>query len=56
MPGFPDQLMPFLVQPPGAHLFTNARPGGDEFTMLLDGIKDISDAIRVAARIPGRSR
>ena len=30
---------------------TAARLGGDEFTILLDGIKDISDAIRVAERI-----
>lgn len=30
---------------------TAARLGGDEFTILLEGIKDISDAIRVADRI-----
>ena len=30
---------------------TFARLGGDEFTILLDGIRDISDATRVADRI-----
>lgn len=30
---------------------TAARLGGDEFTILLEGINDISDAIRVAERI-----
>lgn len=30
---------------------TAARLGGDEFTILLEGIKDISDAIKVADRI-----
>ncbi|MEM5838716.1 GGDEF domain-containing protein, partial [Pediococcus acidilactici] len=30
---------------------TAARLGGDEFTILLEGIKDITDAIRVAERI-----
>lgn len=30
---------------------TVARLGGDEFTILLEGIKDISDVIRVAERI-----
>jgi predicted signal transduction protein with EAL and GGDEF domain len=30
---------------------TVARLGGDEFTILLDNIRDISDAIRVAERI-----
>lgn len=28
-----------------------ARLGGDEFTILLEGIKDVSDALRVAERI-----
>ena len=35
---------------------TAARLGGDEFTILLDGIKDISDAIRVAERIQAELR
>lgn len=30
---------------------TVARFGGDEFAVLLDGIRDVSDALRVAARI-----
>jgi diguanylate cyclase (GGDEF)-like protein/PAS domain S-box-containing protein len=30
---------------------TAARIGGDEFTILLDGIQDVSDAIKVAGRI-----
>jgi diguanylate cyclase (GGDEF)-like protein/PAS domain S-box-containing protein len=30
---------------------TVARPGGDEFTILLDGIKDVRDATLVAERI-----
>ncbi|MEH1944353.1 MAG: EAL domain-containing protein [Nostoc sp.] len=30
---------------------TAARLGGDEFTILLEGIQDVSDAIRVAERI-----
>lgn len=30
---------------------TAARLGGDEFTILLEGLKDISDAIQVAERI-----
>jgi diguanylate cyclase (GGDEF)-like protein len=30
---------------------TFARLGGDEFTILLEGIKDISDALKVAERI-----
>jgi diguanylate cyclase (GGDEF)-like protein len=32
---------------------TAARLGGDEFTVLLDGISDIGDAIRVSERIAG---
>jgi len=32
---------------------TVARLGGDEFTILLDDIKDISDAVSVAERIQG---
>src|SRR5207245_4806938 len=30
---------------------TVARLGGDEFTLLLEDIRDVSDAIRVAERI-----
>ncbi|WP_414572455.1 EAL domain-containing protein [Nostoc sp. CCY 9925] len=30
---------------------TAARLGGDEFTILVDGIQDVSDAIKVAGRI-----
>ncbi len=30
---------------------TLARLGGDEFTILLDGIRDVSDSVRVAERI-----
>jgi PAS domain S-box-containing protein len=33
-----------------------ARVGGDEFTVLLEGIKDCGDAIRVAERIQERLR
>jgi predicted signal transduction protein with EAL and GGDEF domain len=33
---------------------TLARPGGDEFTILLEGIRDPSDAMRVAERIQTR--
>jgi PAS domain S-box-containing protein len=33
-----------------------ARVGGDEFTVLLEGIKDCGDAIRVAERIEERLR
>ena len=33
---------------------TLARPGGDEFTILLEGIKNPSDAMRVAERIQTR--
>jgi diguanylate cyclase (GGDEF)-like protein/PAS domain S-box-containing protein len=35
---------------------TAARLGGDEFTILLEDIKDISDAIRVAERIQEQLR
>lgn len=35
---------------------TAARLGGDEFTILLEGINDISDAIRVAERIQAELR
>jgi len=35
---------------------TVARLGGDEFTILLEGIKDISEAIRVAERIQAQLR
>jgi diguanylate cyclase (GGDEF)-like protein len=35
---------------------TVGRLGGDEFTVILDDIKDISDAIRVANRISGELR
>ena len=30
---------------------TIARLGGDEFTVLIEDIKDVSDAVRVAERI-----
>ena len=33
------------------HAFTLARLGGDEFTVLLDEIKEASDAVRVAERL-----
>jgi predicted signal transduction protein with EAL and GGDEF domain len=37
---------------PGAdELATLARLGGDEFTILLDDLRDLSDAVRVAERI-----
>lgn len=35
---------------------TAARLGGDEFTILLEGIKDINDAIKVADRIQAQLR
>lgn len=35
---------------------TVARLGGDEFTILLEGIKNISDAVRVADRIQAELR
>jgi len=37
------------IRLPGSDIL--ARLGGDEFTILLDNIKDVSDAIRVAERI-----
>ena len=37
------------IRLPGSDIL--ARLGGDEFTILLDNIKDVSDAIRVAKRI-----
>jgi len=33
---------------------TLARPGGDEFTVLLEGVRHLSDALRVAERIQTR--
>ncbi len=33
---------------------TIARFGGDEFTILLDGINDITDATRIAERLQAK--
>jgi diguanylate cyclase (GGDEF)-like protein/PAS domain S-box-containing protein len=38
------------------HTDTAARLGGDEFTILLEGIKDISEAVKVADRIQAELR
>ena len=51
---FGDQLLIAIADRLKACLRTTdtaARLGGDEFTILLEGIKDASDAIRIADRI-----
>ncbi|PIG91004.1 EAL domain-containing protein [Gloeocapsopsis sp. IPPAS B-1203] len=49
-----DQLLcaiAYLLEQSIRSTDTIARFGGDEFTILLDGIKDITDAIKIAERL-----